>query len=439
MAGKKHIVTQSEWEAGMAEKIIEYIRSEIYLELPFFGIALGALIPQNKEGLLSFATDGKGIYFASEELIRLFKSNSKYLDRAYLHSVLHCIFSHLWIAGQRDRNIWGIACDIAVEYAIDTMDKDCTRRALTWVRQDTYRILKMELSGISAATIYNWLKSLDIDRLRILYREFYTDDHTLWPVEEDGQARSQNEARDNWNKIARQTSMEQKRNGKEQSEGQAVLAAQIKASRNQRSYRDFLKKFSVLREELHSDPDEFDLGFYTYGLRVYGNMPLVEPLESREIKKIQEFVIVLDTSYSTSGGLIKKFLKETFTILTESDSFFSKSHVRIIQCDDKVMMDEKVTKVSEIEALMNRFTVVGGGGTDFRPAFSYVNELIDAGELKNLSGLLYFTDGKGIYPKKRPAYKSAFIYLNDFEEELVPPWAIRYRLDEAVLEDNDEH
>ncbi|MGN0427637.1 MAG: VWA-like domain-containing protein, partial [Agathobacter sp.] len=132
--------------------------------------------------------------------------------------------------------------------------------------------------------------------------------------------------------------------------------------------------------------------------------------------------------YSTSGELISNFLKETFSILTEADSFFTKSRVHIIQCDNQVQMDEEIHCEAEIEALMNRFTIVGGGGTDFRPAFSYVDELIESKKLKDLSGLLYFTDGKGIYPKKRPSYKTAFLFLEDYEEENVPAWAIRLRL-----------
>ena len=87
----------------------------------------------------------------------------------------------------------------------------------------------------------------------------------------------------------------------------------------------FCVNFPFWREELHADPDEFDLNYYTYGLRLYGNMPLIEPVESREVKKIQEFVIVVDTSYSTSGELIHNFLKETYTILTEQNSFLQKA------------------------------------------------------------------------------------------------------------------
>ena len=424
---RKHIQTQSEWENEMSVKIINYIKSEIYLDLPYLNLALQALIPAPKEEIQTFATDGNYLFFSCQKLIELFKKNTYFLDRAYLHSILHCIFSHLWIAGERDRIIWGISCDIAVEYVIDNMNKNCTRRALTYTRQQTYEYLK-GLRGISAANIYNWLEEKEETELGKLFNEFYTDDHSFWPVEEKGKAQMANETQNKWNKISRQSSMEQKRHGDEESEGSNLFAAQIKAGRSQRTYKEFLKKFSVLREELHADPDEFDLGYYTYGLSTYKNMPLIENVETRENKKINEFIIVVDTSYSTSGELIKKFLNETFTILTESDCFFDKSKIRIIQCDDKVQMDETVSTQEEIERLMHRFTVLGGGGTDFRPVFTYVNELLDTGELKEISGLLYFTDGKGIYPKKRPSYKTAFIFLDEYEENLIPPWAMHYKL-----------
>ena len=46
------------------------------------------------------------------------------------------------------------------------------------------------------------------------------------------------------------------------------------------------------------NPDEFDYNFYTYGFALYENMPLIEPLEYREVKRIREFVIAIDTSGS---------------------------------------------------------------------------------------------------------------------------------------------
>ena len=56
--------------------------------------------------------------------------------------------------------------------------------------------------------------------------------------------------------------------------------------------------------------------------------------------------------------------------------------------------------------------------------------------MKNLGGLLYFTDGKGIYPKKRPEYKTAFLFLGAYDETAVPPWAMRLQLEPEELEQN---
>ena len=283
----KHKQTQSEWEAEMSKKVLEFVRSELYMDLRFLDIALGTLVYRADENIRSFATDGTYLYFSTEQVLRVFQSNPKYLDRAYLHSVLHCIFFHLWIGGKRDREKWNLACDIAVEYTIDQMDKPSTRRILSWQRQTVYEELKQLKSGISAAVIYRYLSGRKPAELIALQKEFYTDDHRYWPKEEQKNAANE-DARKQWDKIARQTRMEKESRGDETEDGEEILAAQLKAEKSRQSYADFLRKFSVLREEMHADPDEFDLNYYTYGLRLYGNMPLIEPVESREVKKIQE-------------------------------------------------------------------------------------------------------------------------------------------------------
>ena len=46
-------------------------------------------------------------------------------------------------------------------------------------------------------------------------------------------------------------------------------------------------------------------------------------------------------------------------------------------------------------------------------------------------GLLYFTDGMGTYPARRPAYDTAFLFLGEkFDDANVPPWAMKVVLDE---------
>lgn len=438
----QHIQTQEEWEVEMSLKILEYVKNEIYLDLRFMSAALSVLIPKGDKAVHTFATDGSFLCFSTEQMLRVFKQNSKYLDRLYLHTILHCLFSHLWIMpGKNDsgeyRRFWHLACDIAVEYLIDTMNKPCTKRILSGIRIKTYEMLKQEEGSVSAAKIYRRLWELPEEEIMVLEVEFHTDDHRYWPKKTDSEAKQQiaSENQKKWDKIARQTQMEQERNGDEQEEGERMLASLIAGQKSRRSYRDFLQKFSVFREELRQDPDEFDLNYYTYGLQIFGNMPLIEPVESRESKKIREFIIVIDTSYSTSGELVKQFLKETAAILNQSNSFFADSVIRILQCDNKVQSDIVIRTETELAQFMEQFELLGGGGTDFRPAFTYINALQEQGYCKNLGGLLYFTDGKGIYPKQCPEYKTAFLFLEEYDETQVPVWAIRLKLEpEEFLE-----
>ena len=429
-----HIQTREEWEAEMSGRILAHIRDELYLELRFLDLAISALQPEADRALTTFATDGEKLSFSADQVLRVFRQNVLFLNRAYLHAVLHCMFSHLWTCGSRERSLWNIACDIAVEYTIDGLNKRCTKRILTWQRQQIYERIGEEKTGASAAVIYRILQEIaaeegGLKRLTELGREFYTDDHRYWPKQENGAASQMPQAaQKKWSRIARQTKLAQEERGEDSGEGEAKLLANLAAEQGRKSYREFLKKFAVLREELHCDPEEFDLNYYTYGLSLYGNLPLIEPLETRETQNIREFVIVFDTSDSTSVPLVEQFLKETADILTGNGSFFHRSVIRVLQCDNQVRSDTRIAGQQELARFLGEFRLCGGGGTDFRPAFSYVDGLIAQRELTDLAGLLYFTDGKGIYPKRRPDYKTAFVFLEEYDEAAVPPWAMRQLL-----------
>lgn len=144
-------------------------------------------------------------------------------------------------------------------------------------------------------------------------------------------------------------------------------------------YREFLRKFSVLKEEMKVDMDTFDYIFYNYGMNLYGNMPLIEPLETKEERKVEDFVIVIDTSMSCKGELVQKFLEETYSVLSESESYFRRIHVHILQCDEKIQSDVVIENAMQLKEYMSHFTVKGGGGTDFRPGLCLCGAA-DAGE-----------------------------------------------------------
>ena len=161
-------------------------------------------------------------------------------------------------------------------------------------------------------------------------------------------------------------------------------------------------------------------------LRTYGNLPLIEPLESRESKKIEELALVIDTSYSTSGELVRAFLAETYTLLKGRENFFHRMNLHLIQADNAIRQDILIHNEDELIHAMNHFELRGGGGTDFRPAFAKIEELRRDGTLRDLQGVLYFTDGKGTYPTRRPPYETAFLFLETGTPPPdTPPWAMR--------------
>lgn len=419
-------ISEIEWQQQVCVQIMEHVKSELFLDFPFMALPLNGLQMQMSDSLKSAGCDGKTFYFSNEFVIRIFKKNPVYLNRIYLHSILHCVFSHLWISSSRNMNLWHIACDICVEYTLDHLEKKSVKRILSYIRKKTYQILEKEYN-LSASGIYLYLLNLDSKQLLELKNEFICDDHRYWPKsKEESQSIGNQNLKNSWKQKAIQSSLQNKNQMDGKEEGS--YSWQIKMAESKRSYREFLKKFMVLKEEVKINEDEYDLSYYTYGLRLYKNLPLIEPIETKEERKIPELVIVLDTSYSTSGNLIKNFLKETSAIL-KSNVFFSNSKIHIIQCDNRVQDHKILTSFDQMDEFLESFTVIGGNGTDFRPVFDYVNECMEQGICKEVSALLYFTDGKGIYPKRRPNYKCAFLFLEDYDRNLVPTWAISQRID----------
>ena len=202
------------------------------------------------------------------------------------------------------------------------------------------------------------------------------------------------------------------------------------AAHKRSSYAQFLRQFAIPGEVMRLSEDEFDNVFYTYGLQLYGNVPLIEPLEYREERRVREFVIVIDTSASVQGDIVRSFVSATFDILKETEAFFDHVHLRILQCDTDVRTDDRISCLAELEDWGRSMRVMGGGGTDFRPAFAYVDDLVARGEFCDLGGLVYFTDGFGTYPASMPGYRTAFVFYDeDPRETQVPPWAVQIVLD----------
>ena len=57
--------------------------------------------------------------------------------------------------------------------------------------------------------------------------------------------------------------------------------------------------------------------------------------------------------------------------------------------------------------------------------FRRIEELNEEKFFSSLKGLLYFTDGNGIFPEKPTKYKTAFVIPYGGHIEKVPSWAMK--------------
>lgn len=455
-------LTTKERYQKLGEKILMVSRNELYLSMRFLDTALGSFDYEMNQNTFFVGTDGSSIFYNPRFLMERYQQHPVIVNRAYLHMILHAMFRHLWKQEEREEEYYHTACDIVVEYILDGLDNKATKRLIPDKRQEIYDKIQKFQTVFTAEGVYRYLTTepMTWKEFSAISAEFLVDDHSFWPKKkennqngkegegesnenqneeqqqrENDDSKQANARQKQWEKITEQmkTDMEtfHKQAGREAGSLLKVLHVE---TREKQDFRAFLKRFAVTGEEMRVDMDSFDYGFYNYGMQMYGNMPFIEELEYKETKKIEEFVIAIDTSGSCSGDLVTSFIKEAFSILKDSENFFHKIHVHLIQCDKEIQEDTTITSQEQMDQYLEQFEVKGHGGTDFRPVFSYVKKLQEEGELQRLKGLLYFTDGYGQYPKKRTPYETVFVFPEQqYEEQSVPAWAMKFVLDEQQL------
>lgn len=562
---------------ALAERILSECRVQLMMSFRFMDRALWKMpfrslrlrnLPSNVavQPRSMLATDGHTLHHNAKAVIGSFRRNPNLVARAYLHTVLHCIFRHPFHTVRTDMGLWSLACDICVEaIALEMCHGRFALEGDDLMQRVVHRVNDL-CGGLAPAKIYRALmlgkneEACTREQLLIIAElngsgdMFARDDHQLWDLvepprdeeqrqplrggdgdadqseggnegeqpespddanqgdvggegedsdaeppedaetpegDEAGEGDGQEEPGDDpsdeqsapgqnqpapsdagappppqqnagafepeyseaeqlgvpepadededdegdWEQIAQQVETALQTMEKEHGDGAGTFMGNLAlANRSRINYEDFLRRFATRAEDAKLNDEEFDYIFYTYGLRLYENMPLVEPLEYTETERIREFVIAIDTSGSCSQGLVEVFLTRTYEILSRSKGFDDQVNVHIVQCDADIQEDIVIHGISDLAEYERGFTVKGYGGTDFRPVFAYVDDLVAKKEFADLRGLVYFTDGYGTFPATSPDYDVAFVFVEeDGKERRVPPWAMKVVLDEDTL------
>lgn len=428
---------------GLALEVLQNARALLTVRLRFLDRALGQMRPD--AGDIRFGTDGNSLLYEPWQVLVDYDDEPPRVAHKYLHTLLHNIFCHSrGLSSSLDPHLWDLSCDIAVESLILSLDLDTVSVAAQERQKHELFLLRQEdarFGSMTADQMYRWFREHDLpkeerDRLSGIFK---MDDHLLWyehETEQDDKQKMKREREEQtWMEISRRIQTELETLQKDRT-GSAELAQGLKElHRHKVDYKAFLRKFGLLMETMKVSEEEFDYAYYKYGLDHYGNMPLVEPLEYSEDRRIRDFAIAVDTSGSVRGEVVQSFVQLTFDLLTQDETFFSKMSLYLIQCDDRIRAAERITTPEQFPAALQSMVIEGLGGTDFRPVFEHIAKAQQEGTMPQLQGLLYFTDGNGTYPSKRPPYPVAFILSNNLFENDVPPWAMRVRMNEEEILD----
>jgi len=125
-------------------------------------------------------------------------------------------------------------------------------------------------------------------------------------------------------------------------------------------------------------------------------------------EEMRPLVIVMDTSGSTwcEPALIEQFAKEISVIVEDC-----KASVTLIYADDGVQKVEEFKP----EDMPLKIRVMGGGGTDFRPAFNWVEK-----RGLDCAALIYLTDLEGDFPESAPTFPVLWVTNPQGKDKRVP-------------------
>ena len=459
----------------LSAEVLRLSRNTILINLRFMDAALAELALMPSLMMRGIATDGTNLVYNPMDILRAYAGEKYLVNRNYLHVLLHCLYRHNFVNELLDEAVWDLACDITVENIINELSISSLDVSRVTKQGALINELKSKIKILTAEKIYRYYLDKKITKAEIekIRKDYFADDHSLWYQNDDGsqtgssgtsdsdndseqnenKSNSNSESRDNgsqgdslradgqqskeerWKEISERMQQDLETFSKDRGDTAGSLMQNLgEVNREKYDYTAFLKKFAVMGEAMKINDDEFDYVFYTYGLKLYKKMPLIEPLEYKDVKRIREFAIVIDTSGSVSGELVQTFINKTYNILKNTESFFSKINLYIIQCDAEIQEVVKITSQDEFDDYIKNMKLHGFGGTDFRPAFELVNNLVKSGELSKLKGIIYFTDGWGIFPERKPVYDAAFVFIRqDNFNPNVPPWAIKLVLDKEDI------
>ena len=359
----------------MDEKKISQAKAKLLVSQPYFGTLAAKLELVINDDIEAFKSNGVKLEINSDYLEGLELSEVEFV---LANGAMHASLAHERRRGKRSGWLWQMSTDMAINDMLLQNGLDMPYGA-------QYR---KRFSGMYAEEIYAELKD---DILRededLEYEADDSDD--VEPQENEKKQDKQEQSEQMQEELEEEILQEQLL----AEEAISALEAKMQSGEAPQSIERFfeVEHFGKIdwRDELRLALDRFYRDDYVM-------MPPSKKLLYQgiylpsNISQTFRLVIAVDSSGSVDEVLLNEFMSEVNFLMSLVPNY----EIELLVCDDKIHFYKTFYSGEQLEVSLK-----GGGGTDFRPVFEFIENNFDDVKL-----LLYFTDMEGIFPKEVPNY-----------------------------------
>ena len=420
-------------------------RTQLILDKPFLGnLVLRLPLKPAQSWCKTSATDAKNFYYNPEFIAQLSSEQTKFV---LIHEALHCALTHFARRGHRQKHRWDLACDFAINPLLvkegfhPPLDVPIFRQYNGMIAEEIYPMIDDQLDNepMDQHLYDDQTNNSSQDSNRTM-RE---DNLDLAHDEQNSQANSENNPKQNSNQSEANLSAEDKQNDDQPGANNQILAPQPSAlspdeiqslsSQWQRylassaqlakqagkltgqwlELMDFFLQpqvsWRVLLAQYMSAKARDDFSYYRPSNR--SGDAILPSLRSKHIN----IAVAIDTSGSINQDEINEFISEIDHLKAALSA-----NITLFACDNELLPDCP-WQYEPWQALDFPKQLGGGKGTDFDPVFNALAKQDVATDL-----LIYFTDAQGIFPQIEPNYPVMWLVKG----KTPVPWGGRIQLND---------
>ena len=367
-------------------------KARLMLEHPYFGTVASSLPLEKNNDILTFTSDGEKMRYNSEYLDRL---SLEEVEFVMANGAMHTVLKHHERVNGRTKWLWQTATDYVVNAMLVKNGMHLPEYAYFEEKfdgmyvEEVYEMLRAEMIDNSDHSMEQETEQItdsdETDAPNLHMQKEHTPDVNAEETQEEENADDQEEEvstsepetlSEEIKEHLEQIFQKHKRQGNLPKDLQFVVPEYFS---HKVDWREFLYGYIATHAKTSYTFTPPNMKFLYRGIYL--------PSMSSDLLRI---IVAVDTSGSVDEALLSTFLGEVSSMMQQYPNY----EIDLITADAKIQSVKTFLPGEPLE-----YQISGGGGTDFRPVFTYVDRHIDYPTL-----LIYFTDGEGTFPSEDVSY-----------------------------------